>query len=378
MKIMDDYYYNFRNHKTVLPIDSKKPWLGGVSSTNPVCSIMTKLNKSVASTVSALTSKQVFSYSDIAELLNSILTDFESAASVTEGLTKDMVLKLNIDFTVNPENTDDKFKIYDDYFDTVRYDEAPVEVFLDQVILICLFQLYDIIESAVAISEITIGVKGIQKVLQIIVDEIPNVVCENSLSSGTSLKKEFRGSDEKAINRWKVGHAFYALMLIFSRDALLRAVRDSDANELRSAITLFRASTAAMWFASIISPQMYIEVVRPSMISTKAPGGFSGHQNREFSNWAVAKRSIIKWLSEREELSTNMTDAARRFADNYLQDGEQHILLAAAMVQDRTSLVQDDVTEKYGVKMSKSAVQLLRDIQELRKTEVEFIHNLKI
>lgn len=374
---MRDYYCKFRNRKTVLPIDSSKPGLCDIAPANPLCSIMRILYNSVSAKVSSLTTKQVYSYSGVVESLNSIVTDFESAASGTEELSKDMVVEVNADFTTYSENPNDKFKIYDDYFNTIRYDEAPVEVFLDQTILICLHQLYDIVESAVAVSEVLIGLKGIEKVLQIIAGELPDVELENGNSTGTCLKKKFCDPDTKAINRWKIGHAFFALTLIFSRDALLRTVRDNNSNAFQTASTLFRASTSSMWFASIFSPKMYIEVVRPSMVSTKAPGGFSGHQNREFSNWAVAKRLTLKWLSESKGLSLSIIDAAKRFADIYLQDGEQHILLAAAMVEDKTSLAQDDVTEKEGVKMTMSAVQLLRDIQESRKTEVEFIDNLK-
>ena len=372
----DYYYYKFRNRKTVLPIDSGRPNFEEVSSANRLCFILPTLYNSVAPKISSLTIKRYYSYSQVGEIITSLITDFEIAAVGTEQLSKNMKIVVNDAFTDAPENPHDKFKIYDDYFNTVRYNEAPVEVFADQVILICLQQLYDLAESAAAVSEILYGLKGLMTVIQIIVEELPIEESISEMPSGQCLKNELKEEDERAIQRWKVGHAFFALMLLFSKDSLSKLSDLDGAVELEKATTLFRASTSSMWFASIFSPRMYTEVIRPSMISTQAPGGFSGHQNREYSNWAATKKAGVKWMKENKSYDRKMMSAIKRFADIYLQDGEQHILLAAAMVEDKTSLVQDDVIEKYGVKMRKSAVQLLRDIQELRKVEIEFIDNL--
>jgi len=377
MKIKEEYYNKYRNQETLLPINGDKPNFNFVTPDSKLIPIFRTLYDSILPKISSLNAKKIYSYRQIGSIIESMITDFEAAAAATELLTRDMKIVVNADSTSTLENPNEKFRIYDDYFNFLRSSEVPIEIFADQVILVSLNQLYDLVESAAAVSEVIIGLKGLMIILEIIVEELPNTNKITEVPTGTCIKPNLNNDDEKAIYRWKVGHAFFALLLIFSRDSLLKIKGSNGAEKLHKASTLYRASTAAMWFASIFSPKMYMGVIRPSMVSTKAPGGFSGSQNREFYNWALTKAQVIKWLQDNKNHDKIMISSAKHFADIYLQDGEQHILLAAAMVENKTSLVQDDVTEKYGVKMTKSAVQLLRDILDLRKSEIEFINNLK-
>ena len=274
------------------------------------------------------------------------------------------------------EDYNEKYFFYDQYFDTVRYDFGSGLIFIDQFLLAVANQLEDVANSCVAVSEIIIGINGIKEMLEILISFAPNDVSKKErfpLIPNDDPSNYLHTSDEDAaLIRWKVGHSSFAFNLIFSNYALEGFINDFCKVELlRAASNLFRASTAAMWFSSIFTANMYQNVIRPSMGK-----GFSGHQNFEFAHWYQTKETMLSEIKEALILPLETKNALSHFANYYLEDGEQHVLLAATMVKQEPSLLQDEISMAIGLKTSVSAVSILRDVLDRRKEEVAFIYQL--
>jgi hypothetical protein len=377
---MEYYYYQFRTRKYVLPIQGALPSIQDDAMASSYLPLLHSLSEKCSITIDTFSNARLLTPVMVQKELSKLYRYFCQATGETRQMSKEVFIELNENFTIYPTAPLDKFKIYDDYFDVVRYDAAPPIVFVDQLLLALRSQICDLANSQVAYSELQIGVKAMATMLSLLCQKANSTIdTTHSLIELSAISPNINLSDPDAaaIERWKVGHITFAYNLMFSIDELQNAMSSSNPEQhILNAANLFRASTAAMWYASVFSAKTYMEVIRPSMVSTKAPGGFSGHQNREFAKFKRQKDIFFNHYGNNEIDNPLLIKSLKRFADIYLQDGEQHILLAAAMVEDKTSLVQDDVTKQYGIRMCKSAVELLRDIQMLRSQEIEFINDL--
>lgn len=376
---MKKNYHSLRGKKYLFPTISEKPQLQSGSFTEDAVMLLFWVLKQCKSVCVEFEEAQILTPNEVQRYLSHLYKVFYCASDITSTLTQNETIKLNTDFDGRTsEFQNNKYWNYDKYFNIVRYDHASPTVFIDQLLLVCLNQFHDLIHSQVALSELTIVLKGTCKMFEILCAELdgqtPNTVTWKLNDTIPSLS--MKNPSEYALHRWKLGHHFYACFLMFSKAELKKAIScdvTSTVQCIENAALLFRSSTAAMWLASIFSAQMYIEVVRPSMMSTDTPGGFTGKHNRDFMNWKSTKDDFLHHFGQHTPISNATITALKDFADKYLQDGEQHILLAAAMVGDRCSLRLEDAQINGTTKNNESAVEMLRFLLGKRHREVKSI-----
>jgi len=375
-------YLEFRGSVCVFPTNSESPSLCGDIA--PYGTMLLRwVSEQCKSVCVEFEKAQILMPSDVHRHLSHLYKVFYCASDITLTLTQNETIELNTDFdgrTSGFQNS--KYWNYDKYFNIVRYDHASPMVFIDQLLLVCRNQFHDLIHSQVALSELTIALKGTCKMYELLCSELdgqtPNTVTWRL--NDTVQPLSIKSPGEHALHRWKLGHYFYACFLMFSKTELRKAISSeitSTVQCIENAALLFRSSTTAMWLASIFSAQMYIEVVRPSMMSTHTPGGFTGKHNRDFMNWKSTKDDFFHHFGQHIPVSTAVLAALKDFVDKYLQDGEQHILLAAAMVGDKCSLTLEDAQINGTTKNSESAVEMLRFLLGSRHREVKSIIQIK-
>lgn len=372
-------YSELRGRVCVFPTDSKSPSLCGSDIASYGTVLLRWVSEQCKSVCVEFEKAQILTPNEVQRHLSHLHKVFYCASDITSTLTQNETIELNTDFDGRTsEFQNSKYWNYDKYFNIVRYDNASPMVFIDQFLLVCRNQFQNLIHSQIALSELTIVLKGTCKMYELLCSELddqtPNTVTWQLTDTIQPLSMKNHG--EYALHRWKLGHHFYACFLMFSKAELKKAMSCGTTSTIQcieNMALLFRSSTSAMWLASIFPAQMYIEVVRPSMVSTHTPGGFTGKHNRDFMNWKSAKDDLLHHFGQHASVSPATLAALRDFADKYLQDGEQHILLAAAMVGDKCSLTLQYAQKNRGVKFNGSAVDMLRDILSERHDEVEFI-----
>ena len=124
-----------------------------------------------------------------------------------------------------------------------------------------------------------------------------------------------------------------------------------------------------MWYAADFPRAFYTQHIRPSMVATLAPGGFSGDQNPDHARMSRARRETLidtfgttpaRWPSPLQE-------AVRDFHATNVEDNEHHMLIAAAKVGQDMSLAQASWQDQLPPHMrSRSAVDVLRRMTNAR------------
>lgn len=345
-----------------------------------------ELSKMLTSSTLLLTGTSFVVPTQIYEQLNGLRQQLASARNELSMQLRNLSIELHQDFLEIPANPRCVFRIYDNYFKVVRANEMPLPIFIHQTLSISEEVIHDLQRSQIGLEELKTILVGLEKMIQWFCNLVDNAPIEKSLPACSIITSETNATDtstEDALKRWRTGHLFFNLALMFSADALAQAsikMKNKDHDNLEAIIAnatlFFRASTSAMWQASIFSARIYNQVIRPTMEKANK-SGFSGHMNREFAHWRTIKdrfRDTIESIGV-QKLPIRILDAIKKFENVYLQDGEQHISIAFAMVEDKASLAQEAVTRQYGHVMEKGAVAMLRDILEIRKTEFSFLYD---
>lgn len=185
--------------------------------------------------------------------------------------------------------------------------------------------------------------------------------------------------------RWFVGHHFFFLCSIYCHDYLRQATLAFEQDEvecaserLAIAARFLRASTAAMWYTSHFPACLYQNQVRPYLVEVGPPSGASGSLISDYKLVLLAKEALHQLLLCRYGNNTRRWPARVRqsvqyFHEVYVEDMEQHTLLAASKVGLDSSLTQKvwqaDLPERYAVG---NALDILRNMTGLRKAELKF------
>jgi hypothetical protein len=188
-----------------------------------------------------------------------------------------------------------------------------------------------------------------------------------------------------AFRRWRGGHHFFALCCQVCGDALLAAARAAAASDVeaaaravRVASPLLRGTTAAMWYAADFPRAFYTQHIRPSMVATLAPGGFSGNQNPDHARMSRARRALRETLIDTfgttpARWPSPLQEAVRDFHATNVEDNEHHTLIAAAKVGQDISLAQASWQDQLPAHLrSRSAVDVLRRMTDLKRAEYDF------
>lgn len=300
--------------------------------------------------------------------------------------------------------------IYDRYFEVVRVEQMTFLSFTAQVIFTGEAVLDDLSVALLEMDEFTFLIEALYRIILTLVSElekstITTTVWEN-ISNTSDLSElpffdtapQLTGlaspdySQQKALYRWKIGHHFFDLCAIFGRrslkevhSALCNPVQpdwEKAATDLQAATIFWRGTTAAMWYASNFPAHIYSSIIRPSMVSTRMPNGFSGDQNLDYARLKEAKDELKALLQVHPALLAHpvFQQALSAFIHIYVLDNESHTLLAAARVGNDTSLVQKEWQAELDMAQLThrfSAVDVLRQMTELRRQEFAFVLGAK-
>lgn len=197
-----------------------------------------------------------------------------------------------------------------------------------------------------------------------------------------NVNKDGNWTDRVSRYRWIVGHHFFDISAVFCRACLLRASealddeRTADCTEAIQLSTVFqRALTGALCYASNFPTKTYQQVIRPSMVRMGAMAGFSGVQNSDYNQMKEAKDRLKKSLNGRHdwlrsEKGAAVYEAVQLFREVYVENMEQHILIAGSKVGIDMSLAQKaGQTGLPAGLRTKSATDVLRELGDVRRHE---------
>lgn len=187
-------------------------------------------------------------------------------------------------------------------------------------------------------------------------------------------------TEARAEYRWVIGHHFFNLASMFCLDAITTAQAcatggddDGAAAALMSAARHLRATTAAMWFASVVPVAAYLRHIRPAMAAASGnEAGFSGTQNLDYFRMRRAVDEFRKTLGGAPAAALHKTRAAHAlFTEIEIEDVEHHVLIAAAKVGGtEPSLLTSTSLAGLPAELERvPAVEVLRDLAEQRRTD---------
>ena len=189
--------------------------------------------------------------------------------------------------------------------------------------------------------------------------------------------------------RLLVGHHIWQHFSVMARECFERSAaafasrQDDEATAwLWKATRLFRATTSTMWYASIFPRQTYQVELRPTMVETDSVDAQLQHLT-----YNLLKQSIKKLKAALDERAQNQAPlqsmqayaALKEFYEFFVQDMEQHILVATSKVGLDSSLAQKIWQEKLPPNTrTKNAMDLLRDMAVLRQKEWQKVLNITV
>ena len=157
------------------------------------------------------------------------------------------------------------------------------------------------------------------------------------------------GADE-ALLRWKVGHHLFHLQL-GAMNTLLAAAREllESASWPELAATfdrlsvLYHGATATMRYAADFGPDMYEQLIRPSMAPPFTSPGFSGTLNREHVLMLDQLRELrgqFRVIERSGSAPAATCDAATRLWRAQSRNRRHHILVCQRFVPNGESLLK--------------------------------------
>lgn len=286
--------------------------------------------------------------------------------------------------------------IYDRYFQVERVAAMRFDAFVGQVAASSCHLLYDLPYTLLDRSQMAQIVATIGTMFATLQAEIPptnNAVATLTIEAPAVTSPYHTAwqqaaaqtpawTEQVAFYRWLVGHHFFDLCAIFCATALQVAecaIRDeamaTAVHCLQQAETFLRGTTAAMWYAGDFSPQIYQQLIRPSMILPGTPAGFSGDQNADYHRLKQAKQQLKKLLrgcygNDLAAMPARLRQAWLRFHAADIENDEHHLLIAAHKVGVDQSLAQKEwQAELPDLAYKQTALDALREMAERRRRE---------
>lgn len=192
-----------------------------------------------------------------------------------------------------------------------------------------------------------------------------------------------------AYYRLLIGHHIWQHINIFARecfehsaDEFAKGNDEEGTRWLWKATRLFRGTTASMWYASIFPLQTYQAELRPTMVETDSIDAQQQHLT-----YNLLKQGIKQFkLTMEERVATNQPlqseqayTVLKQFHEYYVQDMEQHILVAASKVGLDASLAQKIWQSKLPANTrTKNAMDLLRDMAGIRRKDWQKVLSIAV
>ncbi len=292
------------------------------------------------------------------------------------------------DGQVKEKDMNDKYDIYDKYFEVSRVRNMTSGQFIQQFLDTSAEVISELQYTSMSRGEIAYILKAWEAANAIILkDKSSSLDFE---LKGTSSTTAPENNKDRALYRWKLAHHNFALFLIFSGYCFEKAAQGiengGDVAEIEDWIDkgahLFRGTTASMEFGNSFTASIYKSVIRPDMSKANdeanLPNGFSGTQNLEYVEWRSRKKNllnIIKARKEQGDLDQRIIDAIEMFRAYYLEDMHVHSIIAGRMVGMEKSLLQEGFMRPGSKPIKLTAADVLRTMAAMREKETSFILN---
>lgn len=297
------------------------------------------------------------------------------------------------------------YDLYDRFFQLFRVQRMTTSQLTAQVTRSCQRVLTDLPCAIVGLDEVTALVEGMGHMLDMLAstsgtdgpanDETsahPDAPAphEGSLTdappewpAGLGDRRDW--TCHVAYYRWLTGHHLFHLATIFCRESLRRAIIALEHDDLAAvegdlhrAGVFLRTTTAAMWYASAFPRAIYQELIRPAMVSTESPHGFSGTQNADYTRLRTIKahlnerlatrfgHAIRAWPPEAASLATALT----LFHEIDIADAEHHSHIILSKAGLDSSLAQKKFQGGHDTqRMELNALTEMRALREDRLHE---------
>jgi hypothetical protein len=155
---------------------------------------------------------------------------------------------------------------------------------------------------------------------------------------------------DRALLRWKVGHHLFHLqlgamntLLAAARELLESASWPELADTFDRLSVLYDGATATMRYAADFSPDVYEQLIRPSMAPPYTSPGFSGTLNREHALMLDQLRELrgqFKAIERSGSAPGAACDAATRLWRAQSRNRRHHILVCQRFVPNGESLLK--------------------------------------
>lgn len=176
------------------------------------------------------------------------------------------------------------------------------------------------------------------------------------------------GTDE--LTKWIIIHQFHFILDLAAADAVSRALaavaegrREVACATLYEAAVFVRGFTAAMMLSGDMSAPCYGTMVRPTMQPPAVPVALTGRTLPEHRAHRKAMRRLVREFAtpftELVETDPELAFARDSLLEADLQDIERHALIAAALVDQDSSIIRNDPS-------AESAVAVLRMMRHTR------------
>lgn len=189
--------------------------------------------------------------------------------------------------------------------------------------------------------------------------------------------------------RLLVGHHIWQHFNVIARELFdasaeaFAAHRDAEATEeLWKAARVFRGTTATMWYASIFPRKIYQDELRPTMVETDSIDAQVQHLTYNLLKLGIKKlkTALEARIQGKQALQSQRAyEMLQEFYELYVQDMEQHVLVATSRVWLDSSLAQKVWQATLPPKTrAKNAMDLLRDMAGLRRRDWQKVMTIPV
>lgn len=334
----------------------------------------------------------------LSDLLESVQADYQAlTVRGTEALSEETV-RWQL-----PEGTPELhhgYNVCDHYFRFVRVKDMKAREWLGTLAFVSLAVVEDLPHTLLNWDEEIALLASLTEMFSWILPE--GMEAESSLQSGkppisseTSLPlwqseaKNVGRTISIAYYRLLIGHHIWQHINIFARECFEHSADEfAQGNDeegtrwLWKATRLFRGTTASMWYASIFPLQTYQAELRPTMVETDSIDAQQQHLTYNLLKQGIKqfKLTMEERAASNKPLHSEQTyTVLKQFHEYYVQDMEQHILVASSKVGLDASLAQKVWQSKLPANTrTKNAMDLLRDMAGIRRKDWQKVLSIAV
>lgn len=288
------------------------------------------------------------------------------------------------------------YEVCDRYFRFIRVRDMHVREWLGTMAFVSLEVVEDLPHSLLNWDELTSLILALTIQFDWTLPETASLDIADSLGESEPVspapppwRSEVEGVGRTVAISWfrlLAGHHLWQHFSVIAREYFEISAEafahgdDEQATEtLWKATRIFRATTATMWYASIFPRKTYQVELRPTMVETDSIDAQLQHLTYNLLKQSIKKlkAALDERIQTNRPLRTAQAYAAlKEFYEFFVQDMEQHILVATSKVGLDSSLAQKVWQETLPPNTRiKNAMDLLRDMAVLRQKEWQKVLN---